>query len=391
MDNMIAYLKWRGDLTFDTAPLCEADYLVFSQLAYITFDGIVSDSPIPQTTVGKAAKEAYEKLYDSDKKLIRHAENMLFLQEIITSPRFSELPICAYVDILNKEKEEQFSAVTFFIPEKNDLSGTATVVAFRGTDANIIGWKEDFNMAFSTSVPAQLDAVKYLEKVAKEHPLQRLYVCGHSKGGNLAVYAAAFCSPDIRDRIIQVRSLDGPGFSRETIETEGFREILDKTQTVVPSSSVVGILLEHAESFTVIRSYATEGPFQHDPFTWEIKRDSFVYVEEITDITKYIDSTTTRWLQDMDSDLREKFINGLFKIFSETGTEDIRELFTPKNLIVMARAIKNLDTETSKALSEAALRFRNSAKQDLPTLIKKLAVRKKQPLDDQTDENSTPV
>lgn len=377
MDNMISYLKWRGDLTFKKFPICEADYLVFSQLAYITFDDEVSPSFSCNTTVKTAAENAYQKLKDSPKKLIRHAENMLFLQEIITSPRFCDLPVCGYVDILNREKEEQFSAITFLIPDASELSGTACVVAFRGTDANIVGWKEDFNMAFSNAVPAQIDAVKYLEKVAEEFPLNHIYVCGHSKGGNLAVYSAAFCNQDVRDRVVQIRSLDGPGFSEEIIKTESFQEILDRTSTVVPSSSVVGILLEHAESFSVIRSYATDGPFQHDPFTWEINRDSYVYVEEITDITKYIDSTITRWLFDMTPELREQFINSLYKIVSETGVEDIREIFSPKNLIVMARAVKNLDTDTSKALSEAALRFRVSAQKDLPELIKKLKVRKK--------------
>lgn len=377
MDNMTAYLKWRGDLSFKKHPICEADYLVFSQLAYITFDGIVSDSLTQHTTVKKAAEAAYAALSVSEKKLLRHTENMLFLKEIITSRRFSELSVAGYVNVFSKKREEQFSAITFFIPDSGDISGTAAVVAYRGTDASIVGWKEDFNMAFSDAVPAQLDALKYLETVAKEYPLYSLYVCGHSKGGNLAVYSSAFCRPDVRERIVQVRSLDGPGFSEKTVRTKGFQEILEKTVTVVPSSSVVGILLEHSESFTVIRSYATEGPFQHDPFTWEISRDSYVFVEEITDITKYIDSTAARWLYNMSPSLREKFINGLYRIITETGAEDIREIFTPKNIIIMARSLKKLDTETSKALSEAASLFKSSAKKDMPELIKKLKVRRK--------------
>jgi hypothetical protein len=137
-------------------------------------------------------------------------------------------------------------------------------------------------MSFLPVVPAQLAAAEYLDDVAT-HFMGNIRLTGHSKGGNLAVYASSFCSQKVRRRIMQIRSLDGPGFSEETIKKPGFQEILDKTKTIVPSSSVVGILLEHAESFTVIRSYATEGPFQHDPFTWEIDRDSYVFVEEITD------------------------------------------------------------------------------------------------------------
>ena len=373
MQNMIEYLKWRGDISFKRQPICEADYLVFAQLSYMSYDNIVKDSFVPEISVGKAA-EAVLKNFEktSGRRMISYAQNVLFLQEIINSPRFSELPICGYTDIFSVEKQEQFSAVTFLMPDNEEPGKNACVIAFRGTDSTIVGWKEDFNMAFSDAVPAQIDAVKYLSRVAEEFPMQRLYVCGHSKGGNLSVYASAFCDRDIQDRIVGVRSLDGPGFSEETIMKEGFRRILDRSETVVPSSSIVGILLEHAESFTVIRSYATTAPFQHDPFTWEISRCGYIPVETITDATKYLDETLKIWVADMTPDMRERLVNGIYEIVSSAGVEDVRDLLSQKSIFTILKSLKKLDPETVKVITEAAVLFQKAARSQLPGFLERL-------------------
>lgn len=40
MNNLINYLKWRGDLSFDISPLNEVDALIFSELVYLDFRDI---------------------------------------------------------------------------------------------------------------------------------------------------------------------------------------------------------------------------------------------------------------------------------------------------------------------------------------------------------------
>ena len=122
-------------------------------------------------------------------------------------------------------------------------------MAFRGTDGTLVGWKEDFNMSFADAVPAQLHAVEYLNRAAALPGVLRL--CGHSKGGNLAVYAAAFCEPDVQERIAAVRSFDGPGFQQAVTEREAFHRVIDRVRTYVPRASVIGLLLEHEEDYTV--------------------------------------------------------------------------------------------------------------------------------------------
>lgn len=373
MRNMIEYVKWRGDISFKAYPLCEADYLVFAQLSYLPFDNILDDSFAPTKTLGDAAKKVVEKIEaGGGKYVISLAENLLLAREIARSPRFCDLPVCGYVDIFNRQKQEQFSAVTFLIPDHEDPGNSGCVVAFRGTDSTIIGWKEDFNMAFSRAIPAQLDATKYLERVHAEYPLQRLFVCGHSKGGNLAMYSAAFCDIDTQDAIAAVRSLDGPGFSDDILMKDGFRRILDRSETVVPSSSLVGILFEHAEAFTVVKSYSTSAPFQHNPFTWEIERGGYVGVEKITASSVYIDETLRKWLISMPFEMREKLVSGVFAIVDATGVDDIRKLFTRKNFMIMLSELKKLDDETRKVLKQALMLFNKASGNNLIRFIEKL-------------------
>lgn len=373
MRNMVEYLRWRGDISFRLLPVCEADYLVFSQLAYIPFEGIVEESFTPSLTLGQAAKKVLDEINKKGGKyLFFLAENVSLLKEIINSPRYSELYVCAHVNIINHKKQEQFSAITFIIPDHGDPGNNACVVAFRGTDSTVIGWKEDLNMAFSKAVPSQLDAVRYLERVSAAFPLQRLFVCGHSKGGNLAVYSSAFCDRDVQENIAAVRNLDGPGFSEEIIISEAFRRIMDRTETVVPSSSIVGILFEHAEEFTVIRSYSNSAGLQHNPFTWELDRGGYVTVEKITGASMYIDDTLTRWLASMPDEMREKLVNGIYTLITSSGEDDIRNVFKPKNVISVLKTLSRLDPETAKVLKQALVLFNSAADNNLPKFIDKL-------------------
>lgn len=372
MNNMTEYLRWRGDVPFEAMPISEADYLVFSQLAYLPFDGIVGEEHSSKIKVGIAAEIVLKRLSEGQENtLLIFDDNISFLKELIRSPRFSELYLCGYSNIYSTVREEQFSAVTFLIPSDKPLSRAQAVIAFRGTDSTLVGWKEDFNMAFEQAVPAQLDAVNYIEKTAAALPAKKLCVCGHSKGGNLAVYGSAFCRKKVQDRIVAVRNLDGPGFSKTVTELEGFVRIMGRTKTIVPDSSVVGILLEYSEDLTVIRSYAAP-TYQHNPFTWEIQRDGYVVLESISDVSMYIDSTLKDFIASMTPDLREKMINGIYDVLVSANILDVRELISGKNIIGFLRGLKNLDPETRAVLIKGFELFRKAAKTNLPSLIEKL-------------------
>lgn len=355
MSNMLEYIKWRGDLLVEKVPFCDVDALILSQLSYTRLSGIVGEGFYQEpVTIAEAAKIIMEE----PQRLKQDEDNMLW-SLLAESPRFRDFVLQGYVDRFDIAIEKQFSAVTVLMPE-----GKAAVV-FRGTDLTIVGWKEDFNMSFADSVPAQIEAVAYVEAAAKAHPDRNFYVCGHSKGGNLAVYGSAFCEAGLQDRILQVRNFDGPGFSGENIEKTGMREILPKTRTYLPQSSVVGMLLEHEEEFSVVHSKSI-GLMQHDLYTWEILGPGFVVEEEITDSSQFIDKTLKRWLQNMPKDKREGFVETVFSILDDCDAVTLKELFSGKNALTVMKNLKGMDEEERTMIQEGMSILRHSVRKNLP-------------------------
>ena len=356
MTNIIDYLKWRGDLLFESVPFCDVDALILSQLSYTRMSGIVGESFLGQrTTIGEMAEIALAektrlKQVDEDEEL---------WQAVKDSPRFRDLQLTGYVDRFDVASEKQFSAVTVLLP------GNVAVVVYRGTDLTIVGWKEDFNMSFSDCVPAQLEGVAYIEAAAKALPARQLYVCGHSKGGNLAVYASAFCCEEVQNRILAVRNFDGPGFSEENVATDGMKRVLARTKTFLPQSSVVGMLLEHEEDFTIIHS-RTLGLLQHDLYTWEIVGPGFVIEEERTSSSQFIDTTLKAWLKSMPKSKREDFVEAVFSILDDCEVVTLKELFSGKNAVAVMKNLTQMEDDERMLIQEGLAILRKSMKHTLP-------------------------
>lgn len=364
VSNILDYLTWRGDLPIKSVPLNDVDLLVLARMAYAPFDGVVpGDFADTKVTLGEAAKSVLKNVA-AGKAAFRIDTDADLLKLLSGSPRFSGLPLTGYVNRFDENDEEQFSAVTACLPDGG------AIIAFRGTDGTLIGWKEDFNMSLADAVPAQLDAVNYLEAAGLILPGE-LSLAGHSKGGNLAVYSAAFCGADLQKRIVSVRSFDGPGFGERTVRDRGFHEIVERTRTILPQSSVVGMLLEHEEDFSIVESRSVS-ILQHNPYFWEIARSGFLPVETLTNSSQFIDQTLKTWVREMPADLREKMINGVFSILSASDGRTLRDLWNGKNTLAVLRAASNLDDETKAVLSEAFKMLKASAKQSLPELAKRV-------------------
>ena len=203
MANILDYIDWRGDLTFNQSSFNDIDNLILSRISYLPFDGIIDEM---ETITVREAHERFKKLDLKNVKILQEEDLDLF-PSVAQSTRFGNLFLKNYINKRDLQEEKQFSAITIILPD-----GTM-YIAYRGTDNTLVGWKEDFNMSFMKSVPAQADAVDYLNNVAAQTS-GRLRVGGHSKGGNLAVYAAAFCNQDVQDRIIEVYNNDGPRIFR---------------------------------------------------------------------------------------------------------------------------------------------------------------------------------
>lgn len=339
MHSLFDYIAWRGDLTFCADPPNAVDSLIFCCLSYIRFSDIVPPFSSPDSILLKDAADRFLAL-PKDKRLVRTPEDEKLLEVLSASRRFANVRLSHYADRFDHRQEKQFAAVTAL------LDNGDAYLAFRGTDNTLVGWKEDFNMAFLPVVAAQQDALGYLETVAPSIP-GRLIPGGHSKGGNLAVYAAARCSAALQDRICAVYNHDGPGFHQEMMDSSGYQSILPRIRTLIPQSSVIGMLLDHEEPYTVIHS-SQLGIMQHNPYTWNVLGPDFMREENVTHTSLAIDRTLKNWVASMTPEQRGDFINGLYQIFDATDAVRISDL--PKlwlrNFDRVSNAWKNTPQET---------------------------------------------
>lgn len=363
MAGVLEYLKWRGDLRFDVSPFCDVDALILSRVAYVPFEGILSEDlgaeglPIPE-----AARRC---LADAERgeKIFHLEDDAALLRALTDSPRFAKTRLLGYVNRFDKAQEKQFSAVCALLEDREIF------VAYRGTDGTLIGWKEDFNMSFEASVPAQAEALEYLRAVAAARRSGALRVAGHSKGGNLAVYAAALCGARVQNRIVSVCNFDGPGFLDATLARDGFLDIRDRVRTYIPQSSVVGMLLEHDEPFSVVHS-VNSGLWQHDVYSWELERDDFLYVEGVTGSSQFLDATLKKWVASMTPQTREKMVDGVFSLVTTLDATTLRDLWRGGNPLQILRNLTAMDEETRALLLEALSLLRSSAAHTLPEFLR---------------------
>lgn len=340
MADMFDYLEWRGDLTFTQDRPNQVDALIFSSLAYLSFGDSVSrtlSDPIPL----RDAAEEFLSLPDKERR-IRVKNDLKLLEAAAKSVRFGETKILFYRDQLIPEEETQFAAISFLLDD-----GSA-FLAFRGTDYSLTGWKEDFNMSFCDEVPAQRLALAYTREFCEAYLLP-LRLGGHSKGGNLAVYAAAKCDPLLQKRILTVYNNDGPGFRENMVKDFGYLAIVPRIHTYVPQSSVIGMLLEHEEPYTVIRSRSV-GLLQHDAYNWELMGKQFIPMEELTADSRFLDRTIKTWLADMTLEDRNQVVDAVFDLLGTGDVESARDIIQPRNIRNYLRTL-NSDANIRRILS----------------------------------------
>ena len=351
MANILDYLDWRGDLTLAVSPFNEVDALLLAELSFIEFEGIV---PPPELGRGLRLRDAAEAFFArrknrrTDMGLLVPGDIPAMLRAMANSRRFGDLLINAFEERIDEALEQQFAAVTL------DLGDGTVYVSFRGTDDTLGGWKENLNMSFLAEVPAQERAVEYLARIARQYPDRKLRVGGHSKGGNLAIYSAVKCPQEIQDRIVGVYNNDGPGFLSDLSATAEHRRIAGRIHTVVPQSSVVGMLLEHEKNVQVVHS-TYEGIMQHDGFSWEVKGTRFVHLDDFSREGKLLDETIDAWADALSPQQRESFADALYEVLTATGARTLSELGGEKlkSAVSILKSYKSLDRETREALSGA--------------------------------------
>lgn len=351
MANLFDYLDWRGDLTLEQAEFNEVDSLVLCWMSYVALDGIVpTECSEERALTIKEVADKFFATHDLDrilKSTISFTKtSVLLLQKMAESKRFQNIRLTGFTNQIDYAQETQFCAMTVLL-EKG-----LNYVLYRGTDDTLIGWKEDFNMSFLPVIPAQHMALAYLEGAA-EKIRGKLLVGGHSKGGNLAIFAGVRSSAKVRRRILRIYNNDGPGFSDIGTLGDAYAEMLPRIETYVPESSVIGLLLERNGDYTVVKS-SSIGLLQHDAMTWEILGGSFVTVEELSQASILVDQILKNWLKEISKEEREIFVDTLFRILETTKAKNIDDLSVEKAKAahMVLKEVTGLDKQTKMMLAK---------------------------------------
>lgn len=358
MANIIDYVEQEFHPLHEK-PFTAVDSLVLSQLSYMNLSAVLSrfpDSERPELRDLLRAED-FDGLFHNVRDT---PSNKRLLFALAASPRFRHMRIGNLSEKLSGQLEEQFAAITVYPDDDH------ACVVFRGTDATLIGWKEDFNMAFLPAVPSQADAVAYINKIGNAFP-GKITVSGHSKGGNLAVYGAMLCEPAVQARIDRVYSHDGPGFNSSVLEKREYQSIQEKIHKTLPQSSLIGMLLENHGAYSVVES-SQIGVMQHDPFSWLVTDGEFHILESITSGAQYMNNTLNSWISGMSIEERARFVDALYSILSAGGITSVSEFGTDlqKNLGAMYNAAVNLDPETRSFVLQIIRQLANFAVKNLP-------------------------
>ena len=342
MANLLDYLSWRGDVPFSCAPFNDVDNLILCEFSYLSLEHALPEGG--EMTVA----ELSEALRDIPGAFgyIEQDSNRAMLALMGEGERFAGARVCFYRHETSVELEKQFAAMTLLLPD-----GTA-FIAFRGTDNTLIGWKEDFNLSFACPVPAQADALVYLLEASRRFSMP-FRVGGHSKGGNLSVYAAAFAPDEVQDRLLSIFSNDGPGMDEGTFASCGYMRIVGKVRSIVPDSSIIGMLLQHHEDYMVVKSTAS-GLMQHNPFSWQVRRAGFEVIDDVRPGSRHLDQVLRSWLSGMTATERMTLVDTLFDALAATHittVENIGEAVL-HNAGAMLAALRNMDAPTRRRVRQ---------------------------------------
>ncbi|MBQ3705247.1 MAG: DUF2974 domain-containing protein [Clostridia bacterium] len=341
MANLMDYFAWRGDLGFDLSPWNAVDALSMSNLCYLNFRGI--DDPRGWTLAEAKRLELMQ-----DTIVANFDGRKAQFLAMADTHRFGSVRMHHFISLTDEEQELQFSATCYDMPD-----GTLCI-GFRGTDGTLVGWKEDLNMSWQTAVPAQEAAVFYLERAAEldERPIR---VVGHSKGGNLAAYAAACCRPEVQDRLIEIDSFDGPGMDPTVFGSEGYARVVDRIRSVVPQTCIVGMMMEYHRKYTVVKADAS-GIMQHDPLTWQVRGTQFETVEKIDANAEVISETLHGLLEQTEREERGEMVDTLFALLENSKSSNFTEMKVDplRTLSGMAKGTREMSAEARRGLARLA-------------------------------------
>ncbi|NCA97706.1 MAG: DUF2974 domain-containing protein, partial [Bacteroidia bacterium] len=327
----------------ENAPLTIGDFkdvdaLVFAQLSYLDFS--VYKDKTKLKSMDAMAKKAAADSHSKEK-------NEEFLRAVADSHRYNRIKVIRHISETNLLFEMQFSATTFVVSRR------FVIVAFRGTDNTINGWKEDFNMVFLDEIPAQTKAVEYLKAVASKYRFAKIIVVGHSKGGNLSFYATMKQVSKINKRIVSAYNLDGPDFREEVANSHEYEALIPKAVKIVPEESIIGMILQTNSYYYIVKSEG--GLFaQHNLYNWHVDSETgdLVHENSLSKSSRKIKNSLYAWLNGFSVADRQVIIDSFFDMLHASNCTTLSEFSENlgDNIKFIYGEYRESDPETKKLL-----------------------------------------
>lgn len=357
MATINGYLDYNKNRSFKDFAFNEADILCLNELGYFCFEELDASIDFSKDV------NLHEVLmpYVTGEKPFNHSflvteERVKLLQKVVASKRFVNLNLSDYVNDVDAEYERQFSAMVFTLPEINHHQ-----LVFRGTDDTIIGWKEDFKLTYVQEIPAHRAAVAYLEAYFEKYA-GKVTVSGHSKGGNLALYAVAHVNDLLREQIEKVYMLDAPGLQEKGLESDGYKAIRERVTVIRPEESIVGIMLYNDIEPIVVKSNAS-GIMQHAVTSWQFNEETgeLILAERQTDLSQNLEKTFKQWMKELSSQELKILFDILFDTLMSSGIHSINDVTIDREfgakLATSIASFYSIGTEKKLLLAKSAKLF----------------------------------
>lgn len=341
MDNIFTYLKFRGDLDFKAFPFNEVDAAVFATLVALDYKDVIKNGC--DTIAGVAHAYMERDTHDERDEELQRKEALLYA--CAASKRFGSILMQNYVEDISEEEEKTFYALTFLLSKRN------YVVVYRGTAGSLISWKENFNTLYEMPTPGQAEALRYLSEVARK-PFARIKVIGHSKGGNLAVYAGMCLEEKLQKKITGIYPFDAPGFCEDIEEKLGYQRIKDRIRAFVPVGCVIGNFMKPPYERTVVTAEGV-GVYQHDLFNWEAGPYEFSHEVDTNLYSTGLSKTVNDWIDAIPVEDRKRVVDELFEVCRQNGIMHIVDLMhiDLKKIIGFIKCLSSLSPENRALLS----------------------------------------
>ena len=364
MNNLLSYINKYGDISFDKEGLNELDIAILTVLSYLNFDGILRFDDT-KTKLGDAVSNFFE-LY-SKKELSNHGIGLKDAYKVALAikdkNRFKDLDLYNYYYITNHDI--QFSALFIDIDDKN------TIISIEGTDDEVAGWREDFELAYRYPIPAQRECINYLNKNISTFSNRKYILTGHSKGGNLSLVGGMNVSVLKQNRISKIYSFDGPGLRKKEYKSYKYKHIKNKVVSIIPNYSVVGLLLNNHKNYKIVES-KKKGILAHSIYNWKVKDKSFVFTDKLSSFSIELDKIITKWIDNNDDKSKKIFVNDLFSIFDRCNIVSLERIHAKdvKAILLMLKESKNMSNETKAMIKDFVSILFDIIKDDTFTFIK---------------------